>query len=50
MALCALFLIFPRRMYMNLITFACIPSQIYIAYGIAPEEITDWIKSGIKNL
>lgn len=50
MCLCALALFFPKRMYLNVITYAYIPVQLYIIFGLNSENITDWIKSSLKDL
>jgi predicted nucleotide-binding protein (sugar kinase/HSP70/actin superfamily) len=50
LVLCGINFVFPRKMYIHIFPFACIPAQLYIYYGIAAESVTDWINYCIYNL
>lgn len=50
LCLSALNFIFARKMYIHLFTAACIPAQIFILYGLVPENYTDWIKWSLVGM
>lgn len=48
--LCGFNFVFPRKMYIHIFPAACIPAQLYIYYGLASENYTDWIKWNLYDL
>lgn len=48
--LCAINFLFVRKMYIHLIISACMPAQIFILYGLAAENNTDWIKWSLERV
>lgn len=50
LCVCGLNVLFVRKMYVHLFSAAVIPAQVYIFYGIAMENSTDWIKWSLQGL
>lgn len=44
LCLAAFNLIFVKKMYMHILSAVCFPAQIFILYGLAIEQYTDWTK------
>lgn len=44
------FILIPKRMHLHSVTLLYIPAQVFLTFGLVPQQYTDWIQFTIQYL